>query len=428
MPTRRPSPALFALPFALAFLCLFLCRADPANGDDLTTTAGKKLTGKVIAIDAQGVTFLAGESRVTVPGKDLVLVELGNKVAPLPRDKDGRLPRVNEVELIDGSTLRAGKVLVKGRKVEAEMLAGPEGLTAPKFSLPLEVVFSVMRGAEEPKNREAWKKMLVGRGRRDLYVVREADGLNFVQGTILGGDETGTKLNFEREDGTRTELLLSRATGGLVFSPPPAAQVPPTLCKVIDVFGNTLVAREVRLSPGGVTVVTVAGVEVNYPSIAAVAKLDYAQGNIAYLSDLDPVIDAPELPAEERALRLNPAPPVVRDAGISNEPLRFGNDPVLPKGLVIATDTALTFNLGGEYRELKALIGMAETSPDAGLEAKVMIEVDGKVVFSETVRRKDKPRPVSIDVKGANQLRVIVEADSPQFGNRIVLADARVQK
>lgn len=409
---------------ALALLVIL----SPATADDLTTTAGKKLTGKVVAIDPQSVTFVSGEARVTVPAKELVLVDFGNRVAPLPKDADGRTVRVNEIELTDGSTFRAGKVLVKGRRLEAELAAVPAGLTPPKLELPLTAVFSVMRGAEDPKTRESWKKLLANRGRRDLYVVREAGGLSFVQGTILGGDETGTRLDFEREDGTRTQLLLSRATGGLVFSQPPSAELAPTVCKVIDVFGNSLVARKVELSPEGVTVTTVAGVEMRYPSVAALAKLDYALGNVAYLSDLEPVIDAPPLAADERGLRLSPTAPIVRDAGLCNEPLRFGNDPALPKGLVIAPDTAVTFALGGDYREFKAIVGMAETSPDAALEARLTVEVDGRVVFSEVLRRKDKPRPLTIDVKGANQLRLVVESDAPQIGNRVVVGDARVQK
>ncbi len=420
-------PPTCRITFAIA-LGLFATFTPVASADDLTTTAGKKLSGKVVAIDAQGVTFTTGETRVTVPGKELVLVDLGNKVTPLAKDKEGRLPRVNEIELTDGSTFRFGKVLVKGRKIEAELLTGPGSIPAPTYELPIGAIFSLMRGAEDNKIRDAWKKMLGNRGKRDMYVIRELDGLNFVQGTVLSGDVAGTKLNFEKEDGTKVELLLSRATGGLVFSQPSAAQVPQTLCKVVDVFGNTLVAQAVQLTPEGVTVTTVAGVVVKYPAIAAIARFDYAQGNVAYLSDLDPQVDAPELPADEKGLRLNPSPPFVRDLGISGDPLKFGSDPPFPKGITIAPDTALTFNIGGDYREFKAVLGMPENSPDANLEAKVTIEVEGKIVFAETIKRKDKPKPLTIDVKGAKQLRVIVEADLAVNGNRVVLADARVQK
>ena len=71
-------------------------------------------------------------------------------------------------------------------------------------------VFSVMRDSGDLKNREAWKKMLAARGKRDLYVIREGETLNFVQGTILGGSDKGDEINFEKEDGSKTALRQSR--------------------------------------------------------------------------------------------------------------------------------------------------------------------------------------------------------------------------
>jgi hypothetical protein len=400
---------------------LLALAASAACADDLTTNGGKKITGKLVAVDAQGATILVGEAKAVVPGKEIVLIDLRKDVAALPKDV-----KVNEVELTDGSTFRAGKILIKGRKVEMELLTVPAGVQPPAIELPLGAVFSIMRGAENPKSRDAWRKVLGSRGKRDLYVVREPEGLNFVQGTILGGDDAGTKLNFEKEDGTKDVLLLSRATGGLVFSQPPQPQVPPTLCKVVDVFGNSLVARSVELGSDGATVTTVAGVVARYKT-GSIAKFDYARGNVAYLSDLDPQVDAPPVPADEKGLRLNVSTPFVRDQGIGGDALKLGGES-FAKGLVVAPDTILTFNIGGDYRELKALVGIPDSTPDANLEARVTIEAEGKIVFSETVRRKDRPKAVGIDVKGVKQLRVLVESDSPAVGNRVVLADARVEK
>jgi RNase P/RNase MRP subunit p29 len=402
---------------ALLFFCFSSVQAD-----DLTTGGGKKLTGKLISIDAQGATFLAGEAKALVPGKEIVVIDLGRKVAPIPKDV-----KANEIELTDGSTFRIGKFLIKGRKVESEILTIPAGAKAPSYELPLEAVFSIMRGAEDPKNREAWKKILAGRGKRDLYVVREPEGLNFVQGTILNGDDAGTRLTFEKEDGAKDTLLLSRATGGLVFAQPVPAQLPQTLCKVLDVFGNSLVAQSVVFGSEGVVVTTVAGVVVKYPSIEGIAKFDYDHGNVAYLSDLDPRIDSPPVSPDERGLRLSVLAPYLRDQGVAGETLRLGTDSYA-KGLVVAPDTILTFTIGGDYREFRAVLGLPEISLDAGLEAKVTIEADGNVLFSESLRRKEKPRPIVLDVKGVKQLRVIVEGDFAVNGNRAVIADARVQK
>jgi hypothetical protein len=180
------------------------------------------------------------------------------------------------------------------------------------------------------------------------------------------------------------------------------------------------------MAGSGVKVTTVSGVVVNYPSAQGVAKLDYSQGNVAYLSDLTPQVQAPEIPEEE--LYTNIAVPYVADKTPTNEPLRLGNV-VYPKGLWVAADTVLTYTLNGDYRELKATIGIHDQFGTNSTEAKVTIEADGRAIFSETVKRKDKPKGVTLDIKNVQQLRILVESDSPFFnGSQAVLADARVQK
>jgi hypothetical protein len=390
--------------------------ASSAGADDLTTIAGKKLTGSLVAVDAAGVTFKAEGTPVKVPAKDILLVSLGNKVAAPSKEV-----KYAEVELVDGSVIRCAKFLIKGKKFVPELLASPAKVPAPAPDLPLTSVFHVLRGAEDQKNRDAWKAMLLNRGKRDLYVIRQAEGLNFVQGTLLEGSAAGDEVTFEQENGDRTKLRLSRATGGLVFNQAPQAQVPPTLCRVNDVFGNSLVAQAVDLAGGGVRVKTVAGVEVNYPSAAAVATLDYGQGNIAYLSDLEPAVAAPDREAGE------PRFTFARDRNQLGEGLRLDNVSY-PKGLWVYTDTTLTFNLGGDYREFKAVLGMDDSLTNATSAAKVTIEADNQVLFSGTVKRTDKPRPLALGVKAVKQLKVSVEADTPYNGAHVVLADAKVQK
>lgn len=409
---------------ARIILCgIFLVIAGAASADSLTTTNGKKLVGKLAAVDGQGVTFTAPEGSVKMAGKEILLIDLGHPVIPPPKDA-----KYSELELTDGSTFRIAKFAIKGKRVVAELLPGPKGTAPPAIDVGMETVYAIMRGAEDLKSRDAWKKILAGRGKRDLYVVREAGGLNHVSGTILGGNAAGDVVNFEREDGTRAELRLSRATGGLVFSQPPAAQVAATLCKVIDVFGNSLIARSVEIGDSGVTVTTVNGVAIHYDGPAGIARLDYGQGNVAYLSDLEAQVEAPEPAADEKGLRLNVSAPYTRDQCIGNEPLRLGSES-FAKGVTIAPDVRLTYTLGGDYREFKATIGMVEFTLDSSLEARLTIETDdGRVLYNEVLRRKDKPRPVVLDVKGVKLLRVSVEADLPVNGNRVVLAEARVQK
>lgn len=395
------------------------------RADDLTTVAGKKHAGKLVAVDKAGVTFQTGGLPTRFAGKELMAVDLGRPV-PSPA-KDAKF---HEVQLTDGSTFRVARFAVKGKALAVEPTAGPAGVPPPAYALTIGSVFTVMRGAEDAKARDDWRRMLQNRGKRDLYVIRQADGLNFLAGTILEGSADGTTLKFEKESGGVDELRLSRATGGLVFAPPPPAAVPPTVCKVVDVFGNVLTARAVDLAGTGMTVTTVCGVEVRYPDLAAVSKLDYAQGNLAYLSDLPVQLDAPGPgEAEEKAFAqlkgatgtgTYQADKVPSEAGVVMDGVAY------PKGVRLGAFAVAAYQLGGDYREFKAVIG--PQNPTAGA-LKVTIEADGRAIATETVRGADKPKPLALDVKGVNQLRILVDADTPGAAlDYVILADARVQK
>ncbi|GIW85287.1 MAG: NPCBM/NEW2 domain-containing protein [Thermogemmata sp.] len=390
---------------------------------EVITLDGKKLAGDLLAVEKERITLRVGQAQVQIPNNSLLAVELGRTVPPLPKGV-----KYHEIELTDGSTLRVSRFSIKQRRVECELLSGPEDVPPPRYDLSLDVVFFMMKGAEDPAVRQAWKKMLNARGKRDLYVIREGDTLNFLQGTIHGGTPDGARLDFERAEGERVSLLQSRATGGLVLAHPPRGNLPPKLCKVIDVFGNQLVAQSMELTEGGVLVTTVAGVRFHYPKLAALARLDFSLGNLAYLSDLPLQITAPELPAEEKELRLHLHLPVLKDRGLSGEVLKVAGQPPFTKGLLIAPDTVITVEPGGEYREFQAIAGLPESVLDGQLAVQLTVEGDGRVLFQQTLRRKDPPKPLALDIQGVRQLRLIVEGDFAVNGNRLILGNARFVK
>lgn len=390
---------------------------------EVITLDGKKLAGDLLAVDKERITLRVGQAQVQIPNTSILAVELGRTVPPLPKDT-----KYHEIALTDGSLLRVSRFSIKQRQVECELLDGPEGVPPPRYDLSLDVVFFMMRGAENPAIQTAWKKMLSARGKRDLYVIREGDTLNFLQGTIHGGTPDGARLDFERAEGERVSLLQSRATGGLVLAHPPRGNLPPKLCKVMDVFGNQLVAQNVQLTEDGALVTTVAGVRFHYPKLTALARLDFSLGNLTYLSDLPLQIVAPELPAEEKALRLHLHLPVLKDRGLSGEVLKVVGQPPFTKGLLIAPDTIITVEPGGEYREFQAIAGLPESVLDGQLAVQLTVEGDGRILFQQTLRRKDPPKPLALDIQGVRQLRLIVEGDFAVNGNRLILGNARFLK
>ena len=415
--TRQATTSLAA---AGQVLLLFVVVVGGASAADVTTTAGKKISGKLVAVDAKGVVFSTGSAPVPIPSREIVVVDLGHKVFPLPKDIS-----YSQLELTDGSIIHVAKFRLKGKKFEPELLAAPPGLDPPAYDIPMRTVFAAMKKADETKQRENWKKMLTTRGKRDLYVIQQETGLTYVQGTIQSGSDDGKYVSFEKESGGDPENLLQSRSVGFVFYQPQPASVAPTICRVLDVYGNSINATAIAIAPDRVTVTTVAGAKIRYPSTASLAKLDFARGNMAYLSDLDPQVEAPALSPEEQ--KLNPAVGFLKDRALSNDSIKLDNL-IYPKGLCIAPDTVLTFNLNGDYAQLKAMIGIDENGANATSAAKLTIEGDGQVLFSESLRRKDKAKSVVLTVKGVKNLRFIVEADSPFNGNYVSLGEARVQK
>jgi hypothetical protein len=401
---------------------LLLVLSAPA--DELTTIAGKKHTGKLVAVDAKSVTFAADESKTQFASQDVSVVDLGHKVvAPTAGAK------YTEIELIDGSVIRCGKALLKGKAFEVELLPGPDGVPPPTFQLPMTAVFYLLRNADDPRNRDDWKKLLPTRGKRDLYVQRQGDRLDFVQGTVLEGNPAGDTITFEKEGGEKAELRLTRAAG-LVFNQVLPADVPPKVCNVLDVFGNIWVVKEVKLTGTGATATTVSGIAVTFPAVAGLARLDYSTGNITYLADLQARVTTPRFQDDEQYRA------TVRTQPLAGETLRLGKK-TFSRGLRVTVpydEVVIAYDLGGDYKEFKATVGFPSgstsviTAKRAGM--KLTIDADDRALFSEVIRPADAPRPLTLDVKGSKQLRLTIEQLAAQEpgATLLLLDEARVQK
>jgi hypothetical protein len=404
-------------------LALALCAGLAARSAELVTLTGKKSAGTLVAVTADLITFKdESGAELKVPVKELSAVDLGNKVVAPAKDA-----RYDEVELTDGSVLRVSGLKLKDKKVEVVPLAGG---AAPTLDVPMVSVYWFLRAADDPRNRDDWRKLLSKRGKRDLIVIRQPTDFQTIPGTVIGGDETGDRFTFEREDdGTRATLPLTRATAGLVFNQPPRDQLPPTVCKVHDVLGNVLFATSVEVAGAGLKVKTVSGAAVEYPDLAAVSKLDFSQGNVSYLSDLQ--ADAAYAPAETDGPIGEAVPYAVT---LAKDKALFGADIVLrgkkfPRGVSVPPDAVLTYKLDGTFREFKATAGILDEVKPENCRLRLRVSVDGREVLNEVVSKKDPPKEITLNVKDAKELKIAVERESLTLAaNQLNLADARVQK
>ena len=94
----------------------------------------------------------------------------------------------------------------------------------------------------------------------------------------------------------------------------------------------------------------------------------------------------------------------------------------------VAAGVSLTFEIDGDYREFQTTLGIDDYFRE-DIAVKVTVEGDNAVLFSETVKKADKPRQVNIDVRNKKVLRILIESpDGMTTGREVNLADARVVK
>jgi hypothetical protein len=392
-------------------LLAILTFAVPAAAAEFTTLAGKTHSGTLIKIADGNMTVKTADGDVLLPMKELASVSFGGKATDAER--------YDELELVDGGTLKIASLKIVGREAVPVSLPGPGA--PPKFRLPLESLTHWRRNAHDAKLNAAWADLLSKRGKRDQYVIRAGDRFDPVPGTILQGNEAGTDIEFQREtDNAKENYKLSRATGGLLLYHPPRGNITSTLCKLTDAFGNRLIVHSLALDGNTLTVTTVSDAVVTYTGFDGLTKIDFSSGNIVYLSDRRPDVTAP--PPEKRDRKWT----VVNDRSLVGPGFKFGENQY-PRGIRVAPDVSAAYRLDGEFREFRAIAGIDDSILARTAPSRLVILADGKTLFNELVSHDNPPRELTLDVKGVKLLTIRVDGEGALAAG-LTLADAKLQK
>ncbi len=407
MPTLR----LFSL-VIFELLVLGGARAAEPETVEVRTLTGQTIKGNLESVNEKELV-IAGNGPVAV-AQIVDLVFSGNQ----PQASDKYL----DVELSDGSLLHCSQFVLKGGKVDLKLVQGAE-----IKDLPLAAISYVLNDAQDAKNREEWQKLLARRGKGDLLAIKAADGVvNPLEGTLGEGDAQGETIGFETSTGKKARPRLDRIHG-MAFLRQPNPDVAPTMCKAQDLSRDLLVVAKMTMTDQGYGLTTVAGAKAEFP-FKSFTRWDFSKGKLTYLSDLEP--KATETSNVERVEHYR------RDKNLDGEPIQLPQKnedgvPVLrvfPKGLALHAYTELQYDIGGEYKEFKAILGV-DPKVQGDSHVKVTIEGDGKELFAAEISRTDEPRPITLDVKNVKQLRIVVaSAGLLDLGNHVCLADAKVSK
>jgi len=406
-------------------LLAVLALAPALGAAELTTLDGKKLTGDIVSIAGNELTFKTAAAEE----KFLVTTLSAVTVGPAPKQPEtGK--RYTHVELTDGSVFRCESMAVKGNDVELKLLgAGGRTLTVPMRP----AVYAINREAGDLKLDQDFRNLLRTRGRFDLWVDKkkskndegkEVEKLDGYPGTFGPGDAAADSIQFRLEGENKDSAVRMNRVAGMIFNQK-LGEAAPAICKVIDTDGNEYVAQAVARTEKGYAVTTVAGVKVDLDQ-GLVSKFDFAAGAVKYLSDLDPA-----------ALDESGSDPehYQRDKTLDKQPIQLFVDPAkgqketFPKGLTLHAKTMLTYDLKGQYKVFRALAGV-EANVETASQVRLTIDdaTGGANLFKGVLKKGDKPLDLNLNVQNVDKLKITVETDGPglDLGNQLSLANARV--
>jgi len=404
--------------------CLWLCTgmllllaASPARSETVTVRklSGQTEEGELSGLSATEITLRAKASSTRIPVEDALDVTVPGNTWAASEGNYG------ELELTDGTQLRCVEFATQKDQAVIKLLSGNE------IKLPLQLISSYLSKAQDARVREEWQGFLAKRGNTDLLAVPDASGkINVLEGTFGTGDDSGTSISFESSAGVKRQLSLSRIHA-MAFMRRSEGEQPRAICKVHDAFHDLVVASAVDLEANRLRIASVGGARLELP-LALIVRLDYSLGKLTYLSDLEPA----KLVETSNVGRIEH---YRRDKNLDDRPLSLitGTGPRpqsrnYAKGLAIHATTELVYDVGGQYKQLKGLVGV---DPTVGGASRVMVRVegDGRELFQAEVGRGQAARPVDCDVTNVHRLRILVEpATLLDLSNHLNFAEARVSK
>ena len=234
------------------------------------------------------------------------------------------------------------------------------------------------------------------RGQFDRIVVNTDGKFDGLDGTF--GEGTGDAIEVTlKANGQKRPIRLANRIQGLIFAQKPNLSAAPPLCRVSDAAGNLLVAADLVLNAQGLAVTTVSGARVAYPDTKRLAKLDFQQGqaDLPVRPGAGPAVGRPGGRGRRQVRPARPLPPRYQPGQRPAAAQRRSHT----KGLSLHAGTTLIYDIGGDYKEFRALLGVDETV-ETESQVEVVIEGDGRELFRGTTSRRDPPKPLALDVKG----------------------------
>lgn len=352
-------------------------------------------------------------------------------------------------ELIDGSQLLASDYKVASGKATLELLGGQ------RVEIPTRSITSVRFRAQDATLAEQWRAIVAAAAGGDQIVRRQTStrtvedaagesstvtvtALDPLEGVVLDvGPETlqfdfgGDKIDVKREK-----------VEGIVYFHPSRRTFPAPLCRLIDTAGSRWSLKSIEFMQGQLLATSLAGVEFTLPA-SELSKLDFAAGNVAYLSELEPDRLEDSFGLQPKAMTASFAqlfkPGLNRRFGAEMLTLKGAREvkdspvPIAEKyaeGLALHATTRLDYQIPPGFKTFRAIAGMDDSVGATG-HCKLIVLGDNRELFSRDfdVAGDYLPVAINLDISGLRRLTIVVEAGAGlEIGDQLNLCEARMTK
>jgi hypothetical protein len=251
--------------------------------------------------------------------------------------------------------------------------------------------------------------------------MKKGEIINPIEGTLGDVDDKGEIEFILPDGGEKRNIPISRPVV-IYFRRGTDASAKPVVCRLHDTSKNLLFVSDLKREADGYTVVTSSGATIKYAN-ALVAKMDFSGGKLVYLSTLPPA-------GVKETSSVGNVEKYRRDENLDGGKIKLAGIEY-KTGLALHATTELEYDLDGEYRELKGVVGIDDDVGGVDEPAILKIFGDGVELISWAVSRKDKERArnLSVNVKDVKRLRILVTSDDVlDLGKHVTLADIRVSK
>jgi len=429
-----------------------------SRGGEILTEAEETIKdAEVVSVSTTDVVYKVNGKEVTKKIGDIRKIDLRDPERVLSDKK------YSQIDLTDGTSLVVSAWSIKGKTLEMKLMSGPS------VKLPLDTVNGILNTASEDKDRGDWRNRVINtRGKeavvmkkivtrydkklqKEVEVIDENTGrpqtVTFNLPAKIGdGDEKGETIEaavvLDEKTGAEKKTFKQKDLHGYIWPHTLPAKSPAVICKLTDTIGNAVMVSKLEKSDGGVTVTTPSGAKMDF-TLAQISQIDYSRGRFDYLSALVPEKTTITLPSfdEKDKLKTDYKWFVYKDSNLDLKPIKLGGTSYR-YGLTLLPDVELQYDLGGNYRQFDAVIGIDD---ETKAEGEVKLEIWGdnrKLDTIEVSYRTEKgkggdlskpARPakkLTLNVKDVTTLKIIMkskdELNGLSFG--LSLGDAKVTR